>query len=376
MNDSNLPSTESVGRFDSAVLDAILNTAVDAIVTIDSQGTVLHSNRAIEKLFGYSSSDLVGQNVSMLMPEPDRSRHDGYLKKYLETGKANIIGIGRQVMGRRADGTLIPVDLAISEVHIDDRLLFTAIMRDMTERRQTEADLRAAQLQLIQSERLAAIGQMVTGLAHESRNALQRSRACLDVLDLDLEQQPEQKDLVRRIRSALVELQNHYEEVRIYAAPIQLEKTRHVLGELCRQAWQMLEHQTAAMNLKLDLIEVDRFSILCDPNQVCQVLRNVYENAIFVSPRDAIIYTLCRTILVGEKKFVQTIISDDGPGLDETQRSHIFEPFFTTKTKGTGLGMAICKRIVDAHDGQLYVGGEMHRHPNSHGAVIVIELPA
>jgi two-component system, LuxR family, sensor kinase FixL len=375
MSDPNQLDLEAQSRVDTALLNAILNTAVDAIVTIDDRGKILHANRAIERLFGFKPSELIGLNVSTLMPEPDRSRHDGYLKKYGETGKRNIIGIGRQVLAQRADGTLLPVDLAISEVRIDGRVLFTGIIRDMTERQQTEAELREAQLRLIQSERLAAIGQMMTGLAHESRNALQRSRACLDMLDLDLDHQPDQKDLIRRIRAALVELQTLYEEVRGYAAPIQLGKTRHNLADLCNLTWTHLEEQTSGSNVRLDLDCRKCPEVYCDPDRICQVLRNIFENALFGAPRESVIYAVCRTEKGGGHNVVQLIIADCGPGLNDEQKARIFEPFYTTKTKGTGLGMAICKRIIEAHDGRIYVGCEEQRPAKASGAVIVFELP-
>jgi PAS domain S-box-containing protein len=367
---------DTQGRVDTALLNAILNTAVDAIVTINHRGTILHANRAIEKLFGYKPNDLIGKNVSFLMPEPDRSRHDQYIHKYQETGQRNIIGVGRQVLGQKLDGTLIPVDLAISEVKIDDQVLYTGIMRDMTERQQTEAELRDAQLRLIQSERLAAIGQMVTGLAHESRNALQRSRACLDMLDLDLDSQPEQKDLIRRIRSALVELQTLYEEVRSYAAPIQLGKTRHILSELCSQTWSNLEDQSKDLRVALSIDCNNCPAIYCDPDKISQVLRNIFENALFVSPKRSTVYVVCQEIKNGRSSAIRVVIADCGPGLDEEQRQRIFDPFFTTKTKGTGLGMAISRRIIEAHDGRIYVGGDELRPANASGAVIVVELPS
>jgi signal transduction histidine kinase len=246
----------------------------------------------------------------------------------------------------------------------------------MTERQQTEAELRDAQMRLIQSERLAAIGQMVTGLAHESRNALQRSRACLDMLDLDLDSQPDQKDLVRRIRSALVELQTLYEEVRSYAAPIQLGKTLHTLAELCQQTWSNLEEQSKALGVQLDLDCGDCPAVYCDPDKISQVLRNIFENALFVSPRGSKVRVVCRQIRSGASTFVQVAIADCGPGLNEEQTQRIFDPFYTTKTKGTGLGMAISRRIIEAHDGRLYVGGDSVRPPNASGAVIIVELPA
>jgi signal transduction histidine kinase len=309
------------------------------------------------------------------MPEPDHSRHDEYLRQYSKTGKRNIIGIGRQVLGLRVDGSLIPIDLAISEVRVGERTLFTGIMRDMTERQQTEADLRAAQLKLIQNERLAAIGQMVTGLAHESRNALQRSRACLDMLDLDLESAPDQRDLVRRTRSALVELQTLYEEVRGYAAPIQLGKSQHRIAELCHQMWENIQEQWKPLEIKLHL-ECERCPPLaCDATRIGQVIRNIYENAIAVLTSGGSIFTTCRVVQYGRNNYIQVSFSDDGPGLNEEQRAHIFEPFFTTKTRGTGLGMAICQRIVEAHAGRIFVGELEHRHPKAIGAVIVMELP-
>jgi two-component system sensor kinase FixL len=372
------PSTsasEIQSTVDSAVLDAVLNTAVDAIVTIDERGKILHANRSVEKIFGYKPHDLLGKNVSVLMPEPDRSRHSEYISKYQDTGKRKIIGIGRQVLGQRADGLLIPIDLAISEVRVGSRVLYTGIMRDMTERQQTEADLKLAQLQLIQSERLAAIGQMVTGLAHESRNALQRSRACLDMLDLDLESAPEQRDLVRRIRSALMELQTLYEEVRNYAAPIQLGKTRQTVAELCAEVWANLEEQRKHLDVRLEIDCGDCPAIYCDAQRVSQVIRNIYENALAVSPKGSTLFTTCKPVQHSQIQFVQVCFTDDGPGLSEEQRQRIFEPFFTTKTKGTGLGMAICQRLVEAHAGRIYVGEQEHRHPKAHGAVMVMELP-
>ena len=364
---------------DTAILAAILNTAVDAIVTIDERGTVLLVNRAFENLFGFAPKEVVGRNISMLMPEPDRSAHDGYLRQYMQTGKAAIIGIGRQVLGQRKDGTLIPVDLAVSQVKIGDRTIFAGIMRDMTERRQSESDLRSAQQKLIQSERLAAIGQMVTGLAHESRNALQRSRACLDMLSLDLESAPVQQDLVHRSRSALVELQTLYEEVRNYAAPIQLERSRQSIYRLCNEVWGNLADQWRLLRVQLVIHSDPCPEIYCDKHRIGQVLRNIFENSLSVAPPGSKIFVDCRKIAgtnAGEPR-VEICIADQGPGLDPSQRARIFEPFYTTKTKGTGLGMAICQRIIEAHGGQIGVAESCHGSEGveASGAIITFELP-
>ena len=362
---------------DTALLAAILNTAVDAIVTIDERGVVLHVNRAFGKLFGFTAEEVIGKNISMLMQEPDRSGHDEYLRRYMQTGKAAIIGIGRQVLGQRKDGTLIPVDLAVSEVKVGEQTLFAGIMRDMTERRQSESELRSAQQKLIQSERLAAIGQMVTGLAHESRNALQRSRACLDMLSLDLESAPEQQDLVRRSRSALVELQTLYEEVRNYAAPIQLERSKQSIPRLCNEVWGNLADQWRSIRVQLEMRSDSCPEVVCDKYRICQVLRNLFENSLSVAPADSKLFVSCRKIAGANStdSRMEIRVSDQGPGLDATQRTRIFDPFYTTKTKGTGLGMAICQRIVEAHDGRIYVAVPNDTEQEATGATIVFELP-
>ncbi len=353
-----------------SLLAAVLQTAIDAIVTIDSQGIIQNTNHAIEKLFGYSAEEVVGRNISMLMPEPDRSRHDGYLSRYMQTKKPAIIGIGREVLGRRKDGSLIPLDLAISEIEVGGRTLFTGIMRDMTQRNRTESALRLAQQRMIQSERLAAIGQMIAGLAHESRNALQRSRACLDMLEMDLNDQAEQLDLVQRTRAALLELQTLYEEVRSYASPIVLDRTPKQLNLVCFEAWQNLGEEFQAKAVQLQMHGGDSAACLIDHYRIGQVFRNIFENAIFVSQRGASIHVSFESVEMVEPPIIRIRVSDEGPGLDPVQRERIFEPFYTTKSKGTGLGMAICKRIIEAHGGRIYLGS-----PPS-GAEIVIELPS
>ncbi len=372
MENENLQKGATTGLSEeAAILAAILVTAVDAIVTIDDKGTVLHVNRAFEKLFGFLPIDVVGNNISMLMPEPDRSAHDSYLSRYKETGKAAIIGVGRQVIGMRKDGTLIPIDLAVSEVKIGERILYAGIMRDMTERRQSEAELRTAQEKLIQSERLAAIGQMVTGLAHESRNALQRSRACLDMLSLDLESAPEQQDLVRRSRSAMIELQTLYEEVRNYAAPIQLERSKQNIPKLCAEVWGNLADHWRVSQVQL-IVHGEHSEVFCDKHRLGQVLRNLFENSLSVAPKDSQITVQCSSFGSGKTKAIRVQVTDQGPGLTDEQKERIFEPFYTTKTKGTGLGMAICRRILEAHGGRIYVGESTTDHS---GATIVFEIP-
>ncbi len=353
----------------ASLLAAVLQTAIDAIITIDELGIICHANAAVERLFGYSRGEVIGCNISMLMPEPDRSQHDQYLARYKQTRKAGIIGIGREVFGQRKDGTLIPIDLAISEVIVGGRVMFTGIMRDMTQRNRAEADLRIAEQRVIQSERLAAIGQMMTGLAHESRNALQRSRACLDMLALDLEDNYEQLDLVHRTRSALLELQSLYEEVRAYASPIVLERSYRTIDSVCLEAWKKLATECEPKAIELEITGQEVPACRIDRYRIDQVFRNIFENSMAVAPPASKISVRRTVFSEAQKKLIRVSIADQGPGIDPSQRDQVFEPFYTTKTRGTGLGLAICKRIIEAHGGRIFVGNPPF------GAELVIELP-
>jgi PAS domain S-box-containing protein len=235
---------------------------------------------------------------------------------------------------------------------------------DVTERKRSEARAR-------RSERLAAIGETMAALVHESRNALQRSKACLEMLAEEVQDRPEALDLVVRTHRAQERLGQLYEEVRQYAAPIRLAIEPHDLKSICREAW---EHLDAAHREKgLRLVEVDgQAGNTCDVDRVrlSQVMLNILDNAIQASPPGGEIQIAYNNVELDGAKAMEVAVRDSGPGLSPEQRQRIFEPFFTTKAKGTGLGMAIVQRIVQAHGGQVRVGGQ-----NGPGAEIVVTLP-
>lgn len=347
-----------------AQLNAILDAAVDCIITIDQRGIIRSVNAAAERTFGYPAEELIGQNVSCLMPEPYRSEHDGYLANFLRTGERKIIGIGREVVGLRRDGSTFPADVAVSEAQAGGRLLFTGIVRDISDRRRAEE-------RMLQAERLAAIGQMITGLAHESRNAFQRSQACLEMLELEVDDRPEAMDLVRRIQRAQDQLHQLYEEVRDYAAPIKLKREPCSLVHVWRDTWTHLELARSEKKIRLsEQIEVADPTCLVDVNAVEQLFRNILENAIAACPDPGEIRIRCSDQHLGSKPAVCVSIRDNGPGFDAESLAKVFEPFFTTKTKGTGLGMAIAHRIVEAHGGSIRVGDGPHP-----GGEILVTLP-
>jgi PAS domain S-box-containing protein len=232
-------------------------------------------------------------------------------------------------------------------------------------------DLKRAQEQALQSERLAAIGQMVTGLAHESGNALARSRACLDMLAWEVEGQTEAQELIAGIRNAQDHLQQLYEEVRSYAAPIRLEREPWDVRGVWRQAWTNLALPRQGRDAVLD-DEADGVDLCCavDAFRLEQVFRNILENALAACSDPVRITVRGTAAELDGRPAVRIAVRDNGPGLNPEQARRIFDPFFTTKSKGTGLGMAIAKRLVEAHGGRIAVGADSGR-----GAEIVISLP-
>ncbi len=345
------------------IRDQAIQSVNESIVIADANQPgypIVFVNKAFERLSGLTAAEAHGQGCNLLCGDSTDPAFDG-LKQAIE----NHRDFRDTVQCVRADGSrfwneisLAPVCTTFGKVsHI------VAVMEDVSERID-------AQNQVLQSERLAAIGEMVTGLAHESRNALQRSQACLDMLALDLEDQPEQLELTNKIRRAMDDLHRHYEEVRNYAAPINLEWRPTDVLLLIRQTWQNVE--PARSGRVFQMVEAgDVCDTVCevDEHRIEQVFRNVLENAIAAcSETGRVIITLSGSNQSQEPS-LQISIRDNGPGFTKESAENVFMPFFTTKQKGTGLGMAICKRIVEAHGGRIDVAS------HHDGGEVIIVLP-
>jgi signal transduction histidine kinase len=267
-----------------------------------------------------------------------------------------------------ADYILKPINpdaLRASVVRVTDRL------RMETKLRETQEQLEEQQRKVLQNERLAAIGETMTALIHESRNALQRSKACLEMLALDVQDRPKALDLVVRIQRAQDDLQYLYEEVRGYAAPIVLNRRECDLAQLWRETWEQLaaEHEPNQLKLKESLLTDDLRAVV-DRSSISRVFRNILENAIAASPASTLVTVTAIDTEINGKPAVSIAFKDSGPGLSAEQQRRIFEPFFTTKTKGTGLGMAISLRIVQSHGGDISAGNS-----STGGATIHVILP-
>jgi signal transduction histidine kinase len=235
--------------------------------------------------------------------------------------------------------------------------------------------IKEAQRKAKLAARLAAVGEMVAGLAHESRNALQRSQACLELLELEIADRPEAVDLVRRIQKAQDHLHRLFEELRSYVAPIQLDRTPCSVSELWREAWQLLQGHRAGRDITLrESGELQQKGCCCDRFRMVQVFRNILENALAACKDPVVVDVTCGNARLGDRDAIQISVRDNGDGLNSEQRKRIFEPFYTTKTHGTGLGMAIANRIVESHGGRLFLGDPAPRDGLA-GAEIILLLP-
>jgi PAS domain S-box-containing protein len=318
----------------------------------------LFTNRAVEAFTGYRSDEIstVDDWFAVLCGDRQAECQEHYRKVRAEGFRDTCL-----LPIRRKDG--ISRVLEIAGYRYDHHEIWLVI--DATE-------LQDAQRQVVQSERLAAIGQMVTGLAHESRNALQRARGCLDLLELDLVGRSEQLDLTGRIRRSLNDLQRNYEEVRNYAAPIALEKVDVHLVDLIRRTFDDLRVGFEGVDHQLTIEAAPGLgSIRGDEHRLNQALRNILENAIAASDGPAVVRVTVNEVREADQLWQQIVVRDFGEGMDGETVARIFEPFHTTKQSGTGLGMAICKRIIDAHRGKIRAESEKDR-----GSTITVLLPA
>jgi PAS domain S-box-containing protein len=341
----------------------LFDAAPDGYLVTDAVGVIQEANRAACGLIGISAQAILGKPLALYVKDEDHR----LFRDFLEQLKSERLE-PREIELRLKPRTREPFVslLRVKAVHhLGGQVTgLRWLIRDVTESKR-------AQERALQSERLAAIGQMVAGLAHESGNALQRSQACAEMLVLQLQDQPKALELLATIQEAQNDLQRLYEEVRGYAASIILRKRLWQLRIILRTAWNHLAPLRAGRSAELREVgdqldpaaEVDGFALE-------QVFRNILENSLSMCADPVAIEVRWTADQIDGKPAWKAAILDNGPGLMAEQKARIFEPFYTTKTRGSGLGMAIAKRIVEAHGGCIATGP----HEGS-GAEIVLLLP-
>lgn len=397
---------EDLLLFSEERLRAVVGTAVDGIITIDERGTINTVNPAAERIFGYPAAEMIGANVRMLMPDPYQSAHDSYIGNYLRTGQRKIIGVGREVQGRRKDGTTFPLDLAVSETRVGDKRMFTGIVRDITARKLAEELLRQAQNDLVKAnedlerrvqertadlkqanaallknieeqkkleeqlrhaQKMESIGTLAGGIAHEFNNILNIIQGYASLIRLEpssdrlvdesltiIDQQIKRAvSVVRQLLTVARRAATHLEPV--YANDLIL-----AISELVKQSFPKTIEVILDLNPGLP-------PVMVDSNQLSQAILNVCVNARDAMPmggkltirtekvEENKLHALC--LEASSESYVSFVISDTGIGMDGEVKSRIFEPFFTTKGVGvgTGLGLAIVYGIVKEHNGFIEV---------------------
>jgi two-component system sensor kinase FixL len=347
-------------------LQSILATVPDAMIVIDEVGIMKSFSHAAERLFGYAEADVLGKNVSMLMPNPDRDRHDSYLRRYLDTGDPHIIGIGRIVTGLRADGSTFPMKLSVGETRVEDQRLFTGFVQDLTERQNFEARLEQLRSELIHISRLSAMGTMASTLAHELNQPLTAIAAYGEAAgDLIGGEEALDRGLLREIITDMaaqaLRAGGIVRRLREFVSRGEVNKTVEDLANLISEASALALVGSREKGIKSQFdYAPDATPVLADRVQIQQVLINLMRNAIEAMEGCPERRLSVRTELV-DPHTVQVSVTDTGPGIAPEMQERLFDAFASTKSSGMGLGLSICRTIVEAH------GGRIRAHPGAEG---------
>ena len=341
--------------------ESLIETAQAIVLVLDFDCAMVRCNEFLKELISEDVPQFEGKNwLYNLIPSADQHRFEKMLNSILNGATVRDQASRLKV----SDGTERLISWSGKQLDGNQEVRGLLLVgHDVTE-------LNLAQHRLVQSERLAAIGQMITGLAHESRNAFQRSQACLEMLGLEVQDRPAALDLIQRIQRAQDHLHHLYEEVRFYAAPIHLERVACRLDSIWRDTWRYLEHIWQAKSIRLVEPEaVPEILVQADSHAMERIFRNLFENAIIASPAGAVVELSVHRCVLGDRLGVEVRVRDHGHGLERATRERIFEPFFTTRTQGTGLGLPITKRLIEAHGGSIEFGWP------DEGAEAIVRLP-
>lgn len=344
--------------FNEGHLRSILATVPDAMVVIDDHGRIMSFSTAAERMFGFSQAEVVGENVSLLMPSPDRERHDNYIERYRQTEERHILGIGRVMTARRRDGSTFPIELSVGEAKTPEGRIFTGFIRDLTEQQSVERRLHELQNELARVARVSAVGSLTTALAHELNQPLAAitnyMEAAQDLVDTSDADPGNLREAMSSAAEQAMRAAKIVSRLRDFIARGESSRRTESLGKLVREATAL-----ALLGSGKDEIEM---RVALDPQSdrvnvnginVQQVLFNLVRNAL-----DAMEELPIKRIEIRSEpaanSMVQLTISDTGSGIPAEMVDDLFEPFRSTKRSGMGLGLSICRTLVEAQGGRIW----------------------
>ncbi|EHS51385.1 multi-sensor signal transduction histidine kinase [Rhizobium sp. PDO1-076] len=343
-----------------AHLRSILDTVLDATVVSTRDGTIVSFNAAAVRQFGYSEDEVVGQNLRILMPEPYRREHDGYIERYLHTGEKRIIGVDRVVVGRRKDGSTFPMKLAVGEMHSGGQTFFTGFIRDLTEREETAARLHETQGELARLARMNEMGEMASTLAHELNQPLSAIanyvHGCVRLLqDADDPKTVMVRDALEVAAEQSLRAGQIIKHLREFVTKGETDKTPENIRQVIEEsgALALAGSKEKGVRTVFDFAPGAEMAMI-DRIQIQQILINLMRNAIEAMKDSPYRELTVRTRLEGEGE-IAVEVQDTGPGISDEIAQDLFKPFVTTKSGGMGIGLSISKRIVEAHGGEMTV---------------------
>jgi PAS domain S-box-containing protein len=364
------------GRESEARQGAILEAAQDAIITMDQQLNIREFNPAAEQMFGYARIDILGRNVELLLPAPDREQHLKALNEYMTTGRGALTGRQLELRGQRADGTDFPLELTVARIGADSRAVITGFFRDITERRALEEQLR-------QSQKLEAIGRLAGGVAHDFNNILMSIMGAADLILMQLAQDDSARDEATEIKQSVDRGAGLTRQLLAFSRRQATRSRLFALGDVVRGMDTMLR-RLIGPEVEFEIVcAAQPLMIHADSGQVEQVVLNLVVNARDAMPNGGRVTVRVDEVELDEAAagafvegkpgmYARLAVADTGHGIDEATRAKLFEPFFTTKEqgKGTGLGLSIVYGIVKQSGGYITVVSEPGR-----GATFLIYFP-
>ena len=352
-----------------ALLHAIIETSPDGLITIDESGHILSFNPAAEAMFGYAANEVIGRNIKCLMGSPHREAHDGYLRRYMTTGEKRIIGIGRQVFARKKNGEMFPIDLAVGEVQQASRRIFAGFIRDDSARLAAEQNANQLRGELLHVSRLSEMGEMASALAHELNQPLTAIinylEACRRLSERSGEASEDQTaSLMQKAADQAHRAGRIIQQLRKFVAKGETERILEPINAVVQEAAQLALVGTHQHDIEPAFDLADGLpELLIDRVQIQQVIMNLVRNAVEAMAAMEKRELTVRSGAVAPSS-VQIDIIDTGPGLPDAVAERLFQPFVTTKPGGLGIGLSICRTIIDAH------GGEISAHANPDGGTI------